>query len=82
MTASAIAFHVVFTGSYAAAARTKYKIEYPDMGSGRYSAKLTDEQWKDFNNAQRAHYNYVEGVASAITLQLLGGIFYPKTVAM
>ena len=32
---------------------------YPDMGSGRYSAKLTMDQWTDFNNAQRAHQNYV-----------------------
>jgi hypothetical protein len=30
---------------------------YPDMGSGRYSAKLSDEEWIKFNNYQRAHYN-------------------------
>jgi len=40
---------------------------YPDMGNGRYSAKLTDEQWLKFNYAQRAHQNYVEGAASIIT---------------
>ena len=47
------------------------------MGNGRFSQKLTDEQWKDFNNYQRAHYNYVEGVASAITLNLISGLFFP-----
>ena len=51
------------------------------MGNGRFAAKLTDDQWKDFNNHQRAHYNYVEGVATAITLQLLGGLFFPVPVA-
>ena len=30
-----------------------------------------------FNNYQRAHYNYVEGVASAITLELITGLFHP-----
>jgi hypothetical protein len=28
---------------------------YPDMGEGRYSKKLTQEQWVSFRNAQRAH---------------------------
>lgn len=69
-------------GAYGAAARRKYGIKYPDMGNGRYAQKLTDAQWEDFNNHQRAHYNYVEGVASAITLQLLAGAFYPKASAM
>ena len=31
----------------------------PDMGSGLYSQKLSYKEWYDFNNAQRAHYNYV-----------------------
>jgi hypothetical protein len=35
----------------------------------------------DFNNHQRAHYNYVEGVASAITLQLIAGLFFPQVAA-
>jgi hypothetical protein len=38
------------------------------MGSGRYAAKLTDEAWEEFNNYQRAHYNYIEGISSALTL--------------
>ena len=31
----------------------------PDMGCGRYSAKLSYKQWYEFNNAQRAHYNFL-----------------------
>ena len=30
-----------------------------------------------FNNYQRAHYNYVEGVASILTLVLVVGVFEP-----
>ena len=36
---------------------------YPDMGNGRYSAKLTYKDWFEFNSAQRIHYNYLESVA-------------------
>mmetsp|Transcript_6676 Transcript_6676/g.16848 ORF Transcript_6676/g.16848 Transcript_6676/m.16848 type:complete len:181 (-) Transcript_6676:132-674(-) len=51
---------------------------YPDMGCGRFSSKLTYEQWFQFNNYQRVHGNYVEGVATAIVLQLVGSIFYTR----
>lgn len=50
---------------------------YPDMGCGRYAAKLSDEDWLLFNNAQRAHYNFVEGVATYILLILVSGLYYP-----
>ena len=32
---------------------------YPDMGNGRYSEKLSYSDWIKFNNAQRAHLNFV-----------------------
>lgn len=32
---------------------------YPDTGNGYYSKNLSYEEWFQFNNAQRAHYNYV-----------------------
>jgi len=51
---------------------------YPDMGNGRYSEKLTLEQWTTFNNYQRAHYNYVEGIASVLILELASGLFFPR----
>jgi len=33
---------------------------YPDMGSGRYSDKLSWKDWYYFNLAQRCHMNYLE----------------------
>jgi hypothetical protein len=41
---------------------------YPDMGSGRFSALLPYGDWLAFNNAQRAHYNYVEGAGEPCVL--------------
>ena len=35
---------------------------YPDMGNGRYAARLDYKDWYNFNNAQRVHYNYLESV--------------------
>jgi len=43
---------------------------YPDMGNGLYASKLDEEDWVTFNNAQRAHYNYLEGVASILALEV------------
>jgi hypothetical protein len=51
---------------------------YPDMGNGRYAAKLSDEDWVTFNNYQRAHYNYIEGIAVIVILTLMAGIWYPR----
>jgi len=55
---------------------------YPDMGNGRYSAKLTLDEWTYFNNYQRAHYNYVEGAASILTFELISGLFFPRFTAV
>ena len=49
---------------------------YPDMGSGRYSAKLSYKDWFEFNNAMRVHYNYLESVACVIIWLLIGGLVY------
>jgi len=51
---------------------------YPDMGCGRFSDKLSLQEWTEFNNAQRCHQNYVEGVSQAISLVLLSGLFFPR----
>jgi len=55
---------------------------YPDMGNGFYSQKLTHEDWVAFNNAQRAHYNFIEAAASAVALILGAGLFYPRVAAV
>jgi len=41
-------------------------------------SKFRDDQWKEFNNFQRAHYNYVESAASVLTTLLVSGLFYPR----
>jgi len=51
---------------------------YPDMGNGRYSQKWTLDQWIRFNNAQRAHYNYLEGLTMFLVWLLACGLFYPR----
>jgi hypothetical protein len=35
---------------------------WADMGSGRFSDKLSYAEWFEFNCAQRGHYNFIEQV--------------------
>ena len=55
---------------------------YPDMGSGRYSSKLTYEQWYKFNNAQRVHYNFIEFAPSMFVVLLIAGVYFPVAAAV
>jgi glutathione S-transferase len=48
------------------------------MGNGRYAAKLNDKDWETFNNYQRAHYNYIEGITLIATVTLVSGLWYPR----
>lgn len=52
------------------------------MGSGRYSALLKYEQWVEFNNAQRAHHNFLEQLPTALALQLFAGLHKPKATGI
>ena len=54
---------------------------YPDNGNGVYSRNLSYEQWYKFNNAQRAHMNYVEWIACSLVLLLVAGLQFPITSA-
>jgi glutathione S-transferase len=54
---------------------------YPDMGSGRYASKLTYEQWYKFNNAQRAHNNFVEFAPTTFVLLFVAGLYFPVPAA-
>jgi len=38
---------------------------------------LTYQQWYEFNNAQRIHYNYLEWIASNLTFLIISGIYFP-----
>ncbi|KAJ1985778.1 hypothetical protein H4R33_003773 [Dimargaris cristalligena] len=66
------------TGGAIMKARTKFNVPYPDMGSGRFASKLSDEDWTTFNNIQRGHQNYVEQVSLAQSSVLLSGLFNPQ----
>lgn len=50
---------------------------YPDMGNGRYSSRLSYEQWYRFNNAQRVHYNFLEFAVPHIVTHFVAGIYFP-----
>lgn len=54
---------------------------YPDMGNGRYSQKLSYKDWYEFNSAQRAHYNFLEWIASTLIMILIAGIYFPIPAA-
>jgi glutathione S-transferase len=58
-----------------------FSLGYPDMGSGRYTDRLTYEEWFHFNNAQRGHHNFLESVWGTMGLLLVGGLFEPKIFA-
>ena len=47
------------------------------MGGGRYSAKLSYKDWYTFSSAQRAHYNFLEWIASTMIFLLIAGIYFP-----
>ncbi|KAJ3361094.1 Microsomal glutathione S-transferase 3 [Allomyces javanicus] len=77
----ALNLHYSTSSRYVMALRKKYGIQYPDMGNGRYSAKLTDAQWHEFNSAQRVHQNYLEQLPTVNTMVLLSGLFNPTWTA-
>jgi hypothetical protein len=59
---------------------TKYQVSeegYPDMGNGKYSTKLSYNDWLYFNNAQRVHYNYLENITLIVVYAALAGLYYP-----
>lgn len=55
LAAGAIALQCYLTGAGVGSARKKYKVDYPDTGCGRYSTKLSDKEWVEFNSVMRAH---------------------------
>ncbi|KAJ9069861.1 hypothetical protein DSO57_1014344 [Entomophthora muscae] len=57
-------------------------VPYPDSGDGRYAAKLTDLQWEQFHNAQRAHRNYTEQIGITQSLLITGGLIAPRSSAV
>lgn len=55
---------------------------HPDCGLGRFSDKLSLEDWMELNVAQRAAGNFLEQITAIVTLLLLSGLFFPKPAAI
>ena len=55
---------------------------YPDMGNGRFSADLSYDQWFLFNNAQRAHYNFLEQLTPTLVWILITIFYQPLAGAI
>ena len=53
-------------------------VGYPDMGNGRYSEHLSYEQWVQFNNRQRGHYNMIESSGPLLACLITSGLEYPR----
>ncbi|KAJ3361095.1 hypothetical protein GGF32_007782 [Allomyces javanicus] len=77
----ALNVHYLSTSRYVMAARKKHDVQYPDMGCGRYASKLTDDEWHEFNSAQRAHQHYLEQLPVVNTVAFLAGMFNVKWTA-
>jgi glutathione S-transferase len=58
-----------------------FALGYPDMGSGRFSQRLSYAQWFAFNTAQRGHQNFLESAWGVMSLLLVGGLFNPRVYA-
>jgi uncharacterized membrane protein YecN with MAPEG domain len=51
---------------------------YPDVGSGFYAQKLPHDQWKEINNLQRVHMNFLETITPAVVTMLISGLVYTR----
>uniref|UniRef100_A0A7S4F139 Glutathione transferase n=1 Tax=Chrysotila carterae TaxID=13221 RepID=A0A7S4F139_CHRCT len=54
---------------------------YPDTGCGLYAKHLPYDQWVEFNNAQRAHYNMIEVSGPVLACMLTAGLRIPRVSA-
>ena len=55
---------------------------YPDMGNGPISQQLDYADWLSINNAQRAHYKYIEESAPFLASVVTAGLVFPRTSAI
>ncbi|KAJ1893678.1 Microsomal glutathione S-transferase 3 [Kickxella alabastrina] len=81
LAAIGIALQCSFTGHAVMNARKKFKVDYPDNGSGRYAAKLTEEDWLKFNNIKRVNDNYTEQISIVLSMLLMSGLYMPRAAA-
>ncbi|PWA03151.1 hypothetical protein BB558_000673 [Smittium angustum] len=76
--AAGMGLQCTIAGINCGSVRSKFNVPHPDMGCGRFAAKLSDEDWATFNNVIRVHQNYVEQLPVAISAVLMSGLFYEK----
>ncbi|KAJ2082400.1 hypothetical protein H4R24_001636 [Coemansia sp. RSA 988] len=81
LAAVGISFQCALASAAVGAARKKYKVEYPDNGGGRFSDKLSDEDWIKFNSIKRVSDHYTEQVGLVLSMLLMAGLFQPKLAA-
>ncbi|KAJ1862068.1 hypothetical protein LPJ57_006421 [Coemansia sp. RSA 486] len=81
LAAVGISVQCVLAGAQVGAARKKYKVDYPDNGGGRFSDKLSDDDWIKFNSIKRASDNYSEQVGIVLTMLMAAGLFMPRAAA-
>ncbi|KAJ2367296.1 hypothetical protein IW150_005708 [Coemansia sp. RSA 2607] len=81
LAAVGISLQCILTGHDVSSARKKYKVDYPDNGGGRFSDKLSDEDWLAFNNIKRTSDNYSEQVSVVLTILMLAGMYMPRAAA-
>ncbi|KAJ2723695.1 hypothetical protein GGI07_002490 [Coemansia sp. Benny D115] len=81
LAAVGIAVQCTLTGAAVGSARKRFNVQYPDNGGGRYSDKLSDEDWVKFNNIKRVNDNYTEQVGIVLSMLLLSGLFMPRAAA-
>ncbi|KAJ2663825.1 Microsomal glutathione S-transferase 3 [Coemansia sp. RSA 1200] len=81
LAAVGITLQCLATAMSVTGARKKYNINYPDNGGGRYSDKVSDEDWVAFNNIKRTSDNYLEQVGMVLVALVLAGLYQPKLAA-
>ncbi|PVU84809.1 hypothetical protein BB559_007381 [Furculomyces boomerangus] len=79
--AAGMGIQCTIAGINCGSVRRKFNVPHPDMGCGRFAAKLSDKDWATFNNVIRVHQNYVEQLPIAISAVLMCGLFYGKVSA-
>jgi glutathione S-transferase len=52
------------------------------MGAGKFAQQLPYTEWLDFNNAQRGHQNFLEGLPGFYATLFGAGLFQPKAASI
>ena len=81
LSVATMGLHCMSQAAMVGKARKKVGLKYPDQGNGKYAQKLTDDEWFEFNCAQRGHQHYLEIIAPTAIFALIAGLECPTTTA-